>query len=368
MAILGVASVTPAFPQIAQALHTSPQSVGLLIAVFTVPGVVLTPIFGVLADRVGRKAMLVPSLFLFAIAGSACGLVREFELLLALRFAQGVGGAALGALNVTVIGDLYTGARRTTAIGYNATVLSIGAGLYPAVGGALATVGWYAPFFLPVLAIPVGFFVLFALRSPEPRVTGTLREYLLNALLLIRKLEVLVLFGASVATFILVYGSFLAFFPFVLQRTFGASALWIGVVMSATSFVTAATALQLGRLTRRFGEHRLMKVGWLLYMGAMASVPFATSVWTLAIPIVLFGAGNGVNIPSILTLLTRWAPSEYRAAFISVNGMLLRLGQTLGPVLIGGAVDYWGLSGAYFASAALALVMFGVLVAALGDR
>ena len=365
MAILGVSSVTPAFPEIARALHTSPQSVALLIAAFTIPGIVLTPIYGVLADRVGRKAILVPTLFLFAVAGTACGLVRDFEILLALRFTQGVGGAALGALNLTIISDLYTGARRTTAMGYNAAVLSLGTGLYPAVGGALATLGWYVPFFLPILAVPVGFIVLFVLQNPEPRATGTLRDYLVNTLLIMRKREVLVLFAASVATFILVYGSFLTFLPFVLERTFGASALWIGLVMSAASAVTAVTAFHLGPLAQRFGEHRLVKVGWLLYIGAMVSIPFAKSVWSLAVPIALFGAANGINIPSILTLLTKWAPSEYRAAFLSVNGMLLRLGQTLGPVLLGAVVTFRGLDSAYFASAALAVGMFVFLAVTL---
>ena len=88
-----------------------------------------------------------------------------------------------------------------------------------------------------------------------------------------RDSEVLVLFAASVATFILVYGSFLTFLPFVLERTLGASALWIGVVMSAASAVTAVTAFHLGPLAQRFGERRLVKVGWLLYIGAKRTRP-----------------------------------------------------------------------------------------------
>ena len=50
MAVLGVSSITPAFPRIAQALNISPQSVGLLITVFTLPSVILGPFLGVLAN------------------------------------------------------------------------------------------------------------------------------------------------------------------------------------------------------------------------------------------------------------------------------------------------------------------------------
>jgi len=122
MAIMGVANITPAFPRIARELGVTPAQVAYLITYFTVPGVFLAPVLGVLADRIGRKRILAPSLFLFGLAGTACGFVRDFDLLLGLRFIQGVGAAALGALNVTIIGDLYSGRERTAAMGYNSSV------------------------------------------------------------------------------------------------------------------------------------------------------------------------------------------------------------------------------------------------------
>lgn len=154
MAVLGVSSITPVFPQIARAFGVSPQEVGLLITVFTLPGVLLTPILGVLADRWGRKPVLVPALLLFGVAGGACGFAPRYDVLLALRFLQGVGAASLGSLNLTLIGDLYGAKSRTAAMGYNASVLSVGTGSYPTIGGALALFGWSYPFLLPLLALP----------------------------------------------------------------------------------------------------------------------------------------------------------------------------------------------------------------------
>jgi MFS transporter, ACDE family, multidrug resistance protein len=84
----------------------------------------LTPIWGVLSDRFGRKRVLAPSPILFGLVGGACALARDFGLLLMLRLLQGIGAVALGAINVTIIGDLFSGRRRTAAIGYNSSVLS----------------------------------------------------------------------------------------------------------------------------------------------------------------------------------------------------------------------------------------------------
>ena len=125
VSVMGVASLTPAFPKIAVALHLTKVQIGLLISVFTFPGIFLTPILGIIADRMGRKKILVPSLFLFAIAGFGIFFIHDFKIILGLRVFQGIGAASLGALNTTLIGDFFEGDQRSTAMGYNASILSV---------------------------------------------------------------------------------------------------------------------------------------------------------------------------------------------------------------------------------------------------
>lgn len=365
MAILGVASVTPAFPAVSRALDISPQSVGLLVSAFTVPGVLLTPVIGVLADRYGRKTFLVPSLLLFAVAGTACGFARDFDLLVGLRLLQGTGAAALGALNLTIMTDMYAGLRRATALGYNASVLSVGTAAYPVIGGALAIVAWYAPFFLPVLGLPVAVLVLKVLRTPEPSAESGWRSYLRSAMKAIGRRDVLLMFGASMVTFILIYGTFLTYLPFLLERRFGASSVWIGLAMAFTSLATGVASWRLGRLTARFGERRLVKMGFACYVVAVATIPLAGSATWLVGPLLLFGVANGINIPSIINIISQAASLENRAVLLSVHAMLLRLGQTLGPVLVGLSFAHLGLSNSFFLSAALAAAMFVVLAASI---
>ena len=365
MAVLGVSSITPVLPKVAGLFQRTPQEVALLIVAFTLPGALFTPIMGVLGDRVGRKKVLIPSLILFSVAGAACGLARDFETLVALRFLQGAGSAAIGAINVTLLGDLYKGTERAAAMGYNASVLSVGTGIYPAVGGALAVLGWYYPFFLPLFGLPVALAVLWVLDNPEPKVTGSMREYISVTLKAIWHPQVLVLFATSVVTFILIYGSFLAYFPFLLEESFSSSPVFIGFVMSATSIATAVASFWVGGLAHRFGSRALVKAGFVLYVVSLLLLPLATDLWRLSVPILLFGVANGLNVPSILTVLNNYAPSEYRAAFMSINGLVLRLGQTLGPILIGVAVALVGLVGSFFVSAALALLMLLIIVPVL---
>jgi len=161
-----VSSVSPAFPQVVEVFGISRAEVGWVVTAYSLPGVLSAPLAGIGADRLGRKRVLVPTLFVFGIAGGACALARSFPVLLGLRAAQGLAAAPLVGLAITIIGDRYEGTTRATAVGYNATALNVGTAAYPAIGGVLAAIAWYVPFALPLLALPVGAAVVWRLEAP----------------------------------------------------------------------------------------------------------------------------------------------------------------------------------------------------------
>lgn len=363
IAVLGVSSITPVFPLVRQVFGITATQVGLLITMFTLPGVILSPVLGVLADRYGRKKILVPSLFLFALAGTLCGFTRDFGWLVFYRFLQGTGAAAIGALNITLIGDLYSGKARAAAMGYNASVLSIGTATYPAIGGVLATLAWYYPFFLPVFALPVGLWVIFSLDNPEPSNQQVLGVYLKAVLRSFRNRSVIGLFLLSCLTFILLYGSFLTYLPLHLYEKFGTPPYQIGFILSFSSLATAAVSTQLGPLAARISYKKLLVLVNGIYILSMVIIPQVDSLWWMLLPSGLFGAAQGINIPVLQTLLAGSAPLEYRAAFMSANGTVLRLGQTLGPVAIGAVYAGSGMDATFYAGAILAILMGLVVIA-----
>lgn len=359
--VMGVSSISPAFPEIRAEFGISKPTVGLLIVVFTLPGVLFAPVLGVLADRFGRKKVLVPSLLLFGIAGSACAIVRDFDLLLALRFLQGIGAASLGILNLTIIGDLYSKRELATAMGYNACVLNIGIPVYFIIGGALASLAWYYPFALSIVAVPAGILVLRSLDSNEPKNQQDFKQYLSSAFQNIKNIQVLGLFSITLFTFIILFGAYLTYFSLLLGgERFNASPLLIGLIMSSMGVTTAATAMQLGNLTRRFSEKTLIKASFVIYALALLIIPFVHTIWLFLIPAVIFGIAQGMNLPSIQTLLIQLADVEYRAAIMSLNGMVLRLGQTLGPLVMSAIFLVGGFEATFFFSAGLSIAVFAL--------
>ena len=349
--VMGVSSIAPAFPTIARSLDVTSAEIGLLITFFTLPGIIFTPIFGILADRYNRKVILIPSLFLFGIAGTACAFATSFDQLLLFRAFQGVGSAALGVLNLTLIGDLYSGNRRASVMGYNGSVLSIGTAMYPAIGGALAVLGWHYPFFLTLLAIPVGLFALFFLTQESEKNGLGINLYLKEIKSALMSKMVLGLFLGMFLTFIILYGGYITFFTILLDEKFEKSSLAIGIILSGSSLVTAVTSAQLGKLTKRFSEKNLIAAAAILYTVIFLMIPMINNIWYFILPISLFGVAQGMNIPSILNLLTGYAPKEFRAAFLSVNWMVMRFGQALGPYVLGLVYMYISLEGTFYVTA-----------------
>jgi MFS family permease len=359
---MGVASIAPAFPQMMEFFHISKTQVGWLVAVFTVPGIILAPFMGILADRIGRKAILVPSLLLFGLAGFACMFTRKFEILLGLRLLQGIGAVSLGMLNVTIIGDLYQGNRRATAMGYNASVLSLGTASYPAIGGTLAVLGWNFPFILPLLAVPFGLLLIFKLKNPEPKEKQNLRQYGKNVWKVINQPGVYGLFIMNILVFFLIYGAYITYLPSLLKDRMMANSLHIGITMSVMSLTTAATSSQIGKIAKRWGSRKIMLAGTGFYIIAMMLLAKAHTWIVIIPPLLIFGLGQGLFLPTVQTMLVGFAPMKERAAFMSLNSMVLRTGQTTGPLVMGIAYMLGGLPYVYYSGALFALIMFFIVM------
>ena len=359
--IMGVTSITPAFPKIVKELNISVKDVGLLITAFSFPGILLVPFLGVIADRWGRKRIIIPFLMLFGIAGGLCFFVRDFKLLLLLRLIQGIGAAPLGSLTVTIIGDLYSKKELVTAMGYNSSIRSIGSAGYPVIGGALAMMGWYYPFILPVIAIPIGFFVLFNLKVPEPENKLHIREHLNIVWKKLRNRRIVGLLVIGIIIFIMLFGSYMTCFPLLLGNSFAASPLIIGLIMASVSLIAAVISSQLGKINKLFSRKAILKMSFISYTLALLIIPLISQLWLFFIPVIIFGIAHGMSIPVIQALFAEAAPLKYRATFMSVSGMTFRVGQTLGPFLIGLVMGVWGIGGAFYAGAALSVTMFIII-------
>jgi MFS transporter, ACDE family, multidrug resistance protein len=361
--IMGGATIGPLLPELSRIFDVSPSEIQLVMTAFFLPIGIATPILGIIADRIGIKKVLVPSLLLFGIAGGCCAFARDFQTLIEWRFLQGFGGASLNLLALTLISTIYRGKALTLAMSINVTMIGVSTAIYPIIGGVLAGFSWRYPFLLATIAFPLLLLVLMVLklpRQPSGSQNIDLKIYLHKVWQSISNSTVLGLLLVIGSIFMIQSGSFITYIPILAGVNFGASGLFIGLVLASMSISVGMVASQLGRLTRHTSEITLIKVAFPIAAIALAMIPLIDRAWLLFVPSILFGAALALAIPSSQTLLAKLAIDDTRAGFMAVNATVQSLGFGLGPLMAGIYFSLWGMQGVFWATAGLAVATFAL--------
>lgn len=365
MTPLDVPLISATLPEIQSVFGVSESRAGLFITLYALPGILLAPVIGALADRIGRREVLAGSLLLFGLAGSAIAFTNDFTVALSLRVLQGfAAGSVLSALAMTVVGDRYTGRRHDAVMGVTSAVLSLGTAMYPVVGGYLAARAWNAPFLAYALTLPVAGVVWVALDDPDSPPHGDDRGYVRAALRLVPARQALVLYGTMFVSFTLLFGGLYTALPFYLSDAFDFTPHMVGLVTSAVLLVTAVVSTQNGRLTARASKTTLVVGGFGLYAVGFLGVAHAGTVPLLIGALLVFGTGNGLVTPTLFASVSALAPDGVRAGVMSLQTTTIGVSQAVGPALFtlfGGFVGYQGaLLGGSF-GAALGAGVLGVV-------
>ncbi|MBD2202663.1 MFS transporter [Calothrix sp. FACHB-1219] len=361
MGIVGGTLFNPVLPTIQHFFQVSEAQISWTAALYQLPSAIITPIFGILADSLGRKAILIPSLLLFAFSGLFSGLTSNFTTHLGWRLLQGVGAASLEPLQVTIIADLYRGRSLGMAMAFNASLIGISGALLPLIGGKLGEFNWRYTFFASVLAAPLAVIALIMLKVPKQQHTQKFdfNAYVQNTWSNINQRPVIGLLFAVMALFLL-QTLCLTFIPFLAVEKFQTSDTVNGFILTSMSISLAITASQLGRLLRHLSEIKLIKLSFLLFAIALFILPLVSNFWLLFIPMFLLGVAQGVALPCSQALLAGLAAQESRAGFMAINMTILSWGQTLGPVLGSIAVVFGGIKAVFYTSAVFALISFTI--------
>lgn len=364
--ILANTLVGPAIPDILEAFDQPDTRAGLFVAAGTLPGIVMAPVIGVLADRHGRRAVLVPCLLAFGVFGLLSALAPTFPVLLALRILQGIGSAGLINLAVVLIGDHWGGLERARRVGQNAAVLTVSLAVFPPIGGLLTELGGWRLSFAPyAVGLVTAGLIWKRLDPARPTEVVLLRDQLGAARAAARHRDVLGTISIGFVVFVLIFGLFLTALPVHLEREFGLGAGWRGVVIATPSLTSTIAALRLGRLRHRFGATGLIVLSAICFTIGFVVMGVAGGLPVLVLGALVYGWGEGMCIPTLQDIVTGAAPAAQRGALVAIWVGAARAGQTVGPLAAGAAYGAIGTGETFVAGGALAA---GILVAQVIGR
>ncbi|WP_092692686.1 MFS transporter [Halorientalis regularis] len=337
---LGSALISPLLDTLVGPFAVSETEIGLLMTAFTAPSIVLIPLVGVLADRVGRKLVMIGGLLCFGIGGVAIAFTTDFQVALALRLLQGIGFAGLTPIIVTSIGDLYRGGAEATAQGVRFATSGFTLMTFPLLGGTLAAIAWQYPFFLYALTFPTAVLIALFFEEPTSEDTrqGSADTDLGDLLEFVSRPRVAsVLVGRAIPNFL--YTAFLTYNSFVVVQLIGGSPGEAGLLITAASVFHTASATQAGRITALFDSRLYPLLGANLSMGAgFAVVGLAGSLPVALIGSAGVGLGFGTSLSLYRSVITGFTVESLRGSVVSAGSALGRVGATVAPIVMGVAV------------------------------
>lgn len=353
--ILSNTLIIPAVPDILDAFNQPDSRAGVLVASGSLPGIVVAPVIGGLADRFGRRQVLVPCLVLFGVAGGLGGLAPSFSFLLGARLVQGIGSAGLINLAVVIIGDHWTGEARARAIGRNAAVLTVSLAVLPGLGGLLTEIGTWRLAFAPyLLALVTAVAVQRLLPDVDLGEPVVLRRQIHGAWQVLRRPLVAGAIATGIAVFVLIFGLYLATLPVLLEREFGLGAGMRGLVAAVPASAATLVAFNLGRLKARWGRRRLVMVSSALFSVSFFMIGAAPTLVVLFMGAILYGLAEGASIPTLQDAVVAATPAASRGAVMAVFVAGARTGQTVGPLMAGVGLATVGPSSTFLIGSALA--------------
>ncbi len=176
--------VTTAMPTIVGSLHGI-ELMNWVFSIYLLTSAMLTPIYGKLTDKIGRKPVFMVGTLLFIIGSALCGMSFNMHTLILARALQGMGAGALMPVSLTLLADLYPIEQRTKVMGYNSTMWGIASVIGPLAGGLIVdTVGWHWIFFINVPIGLVQLFLVFMSLHEEKRARETKKMDLFGSVVL----------------------------------------------------------------------------------------------------------------------------------------------------------------------------------------
>lgn len=343
--VMGVQMVSPLLPAMRRSLGISTTGIGWVIGAFSIAALVGTLPAGMLADRYGPRAVLIPSLILFGGAGIATPLFRSFDAVIALRVLQGFGYAAVIPLTITILIGEIARERIAKVQSYRVATMSTAEFSLPLIAGALlaATGRWQFVYLLYLL--PLGIALIPRATSMIPTAAPGVRaidgEWLSRLLGAVHDGPIVSIFAVGFVRWWLKY-SFFTYGPLYMVASLHLRPDIVGAAIAAQGLLSAAVASQSGRLgLGRRG--RVALVVSVVGMGvAIAGFTRGSGVvWVFALSAVL-GMFDGVVGALSNGLVAVLPPREVRSTVVSVSGTTRNLGKAVAPPIAGAMIAVLG--------------------------
>ncbi|MEH6484688.1 MULTISPECIES: MFS transporter [Pseudomonas] len=331
--VLGAVLLAPVLPRMQAHFAETPGAQVLVPIALTLPALVialLAPFAGVIADRLGRKSLLLGAMLLYAVCGVLPLWLESLEAIVLSRAGIGLAEAAIMTCCTTLMGDYYDGARRERLFALQMVATSLSAAIFMGLGGALGESGWRTPFAL--YAVGLVFLPLMAKLLWEPVAQGA-------GALLEKSAQQAFPWGTLAPLYVLTFLAGLSLFIVPVQAGYLLNLLHvdapkqIGMTMGANQLGVLAGALSF-RVLSSLASHRQLLLAFALAGLGGLLMALSTSHAMVVVAVLINGLGIGLMLPTLITWIMSHVDFFQRGRAAGMFTAALFAGEFVSPLAV----------------------------------
>ncbi|MCI0129605.1 MFS transporter [Vagococcus sp. CY53-2] len=339
LVFLGAGLVIPVMPMLKEDMHLSGSTMGLMISVFAVLQLIVSPIAGSLSDKVGRKLIIAAGMLIFAISELIFGLGQVVSWLYISRGLGGIAAALIMPSVTAYVADVTTFEERPKAMGLVSAAISGGFIIGPGVGGFLAHFGMRVPFFAAALLSFIGFIMtMLILKEPKKQLVhgqvaekGSVMDILKDPIFTFPFIVILISsFGLQ---------SFESIYSIMATINFNFSTSEIAAIITVSGVLALiCQVVFFDGIIKKIGEVGLIRVSFFASAIFVGVIAFTDSKWVVVLSTFVVFLAFDLLRPGITTYLSKHA-GDRQGTVNGLNSTFTSFGNILGPMASGMLFD-----------------------------
>ncbi|OUM84680.1 MAG: multidrug transporter [Bacillus thermozeamaize] len=366
--MIGIGLVIPVLPAFLESFGASGQTLGLLVATFSLTQFLFSPMAGELSDKYGRRKFILLGMGCFALSELLFAVSQSLWLLYVSRLLGGVSAAFLVPAVMAYVADITSEEMRAKGLGLLGAAMSLGFVIGPGLGGFLAEYGVRIPFYfasgVAVAALILSFFLLPETLSKKAQLKA--RRALKKGESFFRQLlrstrapyAILLLLVLAMSFGLANYESIFGLF---VDQRFGFTPKDIAIVITSAAILgVLIQAVVVNKLVALFGESKVVNGSLAFTAISYLFILFARGFWSVLVVTLLTFLATSILRPAINTLLSKMAGDE-QGYVAGMNNAYMSIGNVLGPAVAGFLYDV-NMSWPFLVGSAVFALCFGVSV------
>jgi MFS family permease len=334
--------------------------VGFLFAIFSAGSIIGGIIGGALADKYGRRAMVLVGLIASGVSSIFMGLVEDLNIFYILAAFMGLMGNFGGPARQAMVADLLPKEKQAEGFGILRVAVNLSAAVGPIFGGIIATQSYLFLFIADaVSSIITAIIVFFVIPETKPeKKEGEVEETVVKSVIGYK--EVLkdwryMLFLSVSAITVIVYMQMNATLSVFLRDVHGFPTLYFGFLLSMNAVMVVVFQFWIIKKISKYSSMKVMAIGTLFYMVGFGMYGFVSESYLFFIAMAIITIGEMIEMPTGQTAAASFAPEDKRGRYMAVFGFHWAVPNLFGVLIAGLIMDNIGPNWVWYVAGILSL-------------